>query len=315
MKKLFLSILLLWMTFGLFACGEVVVDSIAVKEDTVPAYVSLNNVKNNLNDVLDDIKIVITKSDDSVEEVVLTDSMISADDKAKLLTVGAHEITVKYDAFETKVTIEVKDPYSVKVLMPDGTPAPTTVKIQWCTDKNCLPTKNINEEGICENPISDNKYYIHLEHVPAGYTYNPNAYVATPESKHVEIVLTKLSEFASGDGSYENPFVSSLGIYEVSYDAQGTEDLQFFAFTPEEDGKYTIESLAVDKNAINRIDPYLGFLGEVNDTTNLDPSGNIENVANFKYSFNAEANKTYYFAIMCSSADDYPADYTIMISK
>ena len=75
-----------------------------------------------------------------------------------------------------------------------------------------------------------------------------------------------------------------------------------------------------DKNAINIIDPYLGFLGEVNDTTNLDPNGNITNVANFNYKFTAEANKTYYFVVMCSKLSGalqtfYPAEFDIMITK
>lgn len=215
---------------------------------------------------------------------------------------------------------EVKDVYSVKVLMPDGNPAPTTVKVQWCTDKNCFPTKNINENGVCENDLKDDKYYVHLEHLPEGYTYNPNAYVATAENKKLEITLSKLSTFTDGNGTEENPYALTNGIYSLTIEAEGTDGLQYFAFTTTEAGEYTIESLAVDKNAINVIDPYLGFLGEVNDTTNLDPNGNITNVANFKYKFTAEANKTYYFVVMCSKLSGplqtfYPAEFDIMITK
>lgn len=281
MKKLIFSILLLVITFGIFACND-------------------PHEHNYVNGVCE-----------CGEQEPHTHKYVDGACACGEL----HNCQFVDGKCECGKTEEVKDVYSVKVLMPDGTPAPTTVKVQWCTDKNCFPTKNINENGICENDLKDDKYYVHLEHLPEGYTYNPNAYVVTADNKKIEITLTKLSTFTEGDGTQKNPYTLGQGWYNLSVLAKGTDGLQYFAFNASEAGEYTLESLAVDKNAINRIDPYLGFLGEVNDTTNLDPNGNLDNVTNFKYRFTAEANKTYYFVVMCSSADDFPADFTILLSK
>ena len=314
-KKFLFYILFICLTFSLFACGEVTIESVSVKEDTIPSYVSLNSTNNDLASVLDDIKILVVKSDDSTKELPIQLEMLSVEDQQKLKTVGTHDITIKYSGIQAVLKIEVKDVYSVKVLMPDNTPASGNIKVQWCTDTNCYPTKTINENGICENPLNEGKYYVHLDNLPEGYTYNPNAYITDKDNKNIEIVLSSLSSFTKGDGTEGNPYEMTTGIYEVSFEAQGTNDLKYFAFSTTEAGTYKLESLAVDKNAINRIDPYLGYLGDKLDTNNLDPNGNIQNVTNFKYSFEAEANKTYYFVVMCSSADMYPADFTIMITK
>ena len=281
MKKLIFSILLLVITFGIFACND-------------------PHEHNYVNGVCE-----------CGEQEPHTHKYVDGACACGEL----HNCQFVDGKCECGKTEEVKDVYSVKVLMPDGTPAPTTVKVQWCTNKNCFPTKNINENGICENDLKDDKYYVHLEHLPEGYTYNPNAYVVTADNKKIEITLTKLSTFTEGDGTQENPYTLGQGWYNLSVLVKGTDGLQYFAFNASEAGEYTLESLAVDKNAINRIDPYLGFLGEVNDTTNLDPNGNPENVINFKYKFTAEANKTYYFVVMCTSADDFPAEFTILLSK
>ena len=99
------------------------------------------------------------------------------------------------------------------------------------------------------------------------------------------------------------------------FEQGGISGAKYFSFTPTASGKYTIKSIAMDKLAMNKIDPYMGFLGQSLDMSKADISGNVAENINFIYEFEAEAGVTYNFIIMVSSATKYPAEFGVIITK
>ena len=202
----------------------------------------------------------------------------------------------------------VDERYSVKVLFPDNTPVTSGVTVQWCEGDMCYVPQAVNAEGMAYIELEDGEYYIHLNNVPAGYTYNPNAYTTTADNKNITITLFKLLT-PTGEGSKTAPYVVTTGTYSIEYSEVSTKGMKYYSFTPTEAGTYSIESICMDKLALNVVDPYIGFVGTDINTT-PDATGNdIKDTVNFVRSFDAEANTTYYFIIMLSNVKDNPTKF------
>lgn len=317
MKKNILSIILIF-TFmlSLFSCtNEVTVSSITVDESSLPESILVENVE---NEILN-IKLNVINSDDTTTVVTLTKDMISDTDYNKLLTVGTHEITVKYEGVETKITIVVKEDiskyFTVKVVYPSKEPVTSGVTVQWCTGNICELPVAVNSEGIAVLDVEEGDYYIHIDNIPTGYTYDPNAYTSNTQNKHIEIELIELSTYASGDGTAENPYVVSNSAYTATFDAKGFANCQYFSFTATETRTYSISSMSMSALAMNLVDPYFAFLGTENNIDNRDVSANKESKVdiNFTHTFEAEANTTYYFIMFVSEANSYPAPFDFVI--
>ena len=210
----------------------------------------------------------------------------------------------------------VDDRYSVKVVYPDNTPVTSGVTVQWCEGEMCFLPQSVNNDGVAYIELEDGEYYIHLNNVPSGYTYNPNAYTTSADNKNITIPLYALSTI-TGEGTKVTPYVVTTGTYNVSFDAAKITGAKYFSFTPTEAGTYTIESFCMDKLALSVIDPYIGFSGtDINSAP--DTTGNdIKDTVNFSRSFEAEANTTYYFIIMISSVSDnkFPCSVEFNILK
>lgn len=206
--------------------------------------------------------------------------------------------------------------YSVKVVYPDNTSVNGGVFVMWCKGDTCYAPEVVNEDGVAKKKLEEDSYYIHIEEIPAGYTYDPNGYVTTVDSKNIEIKLIKLENISGGEGTAEAPYEVSTGAYTLQYEEQGNSGMKYYSFKAPAAGTYVIESLAQDKLALNAVDPYLGFLvSSSNDLSNIDISGNQDSSVNknFKYEFVAEADATYTFIVFVSSATKFPAKFDINI--
>lgn len=313
MKKIISLIIVVVCMLSLTACKNKI-ETIKIVEDSVPAVININDV----DSAIASIKLEVTKSKGEVEIINLEKSMISEEDYKKLSNAGYYTITINYEEFITNLTLTIEDPnaYSVKVVYPNGEPVTGGVSVQWCTATSCLPTKEVNAAGVAYNKLDDSKkYFIHIEDIPAGYTYDPNAYTTDKDNKKVEIKLITLNE-TTGEGTLDNPYVVSVGGANVNIESASLAGVKYFAFTPSEAGTYSIKSLAVDKFAMNAIDPYIGFLGDVEtDITKADVKGNVAANINFNHTFTAEANVTYLFIVFVTSATKFPASFDIVISK
>lgn len=199
--------------------------------------------------------------------------------------------------------------YSIKVVYENGTAATssTGIKAQLCTVEACEIPVAINDNGVAEMDLIDKEYHVHLTKIPTGYTYNPNLYVANADNRNVEVTLYAINE-PTGEGTQDNPYIATLGAYQVECDA--ALDKSFFSFTPTTSGTYVFESLVQEIQSSVKLNPVL-----VDMTTNTQTDAG-ENV-NFKYSFTATANTTYIFVATLASntKTTFPASFNFLISK
>lgn len=313
MKKIFV-ILVCFLTLCTLVSCKNKIEYIKIDENSLPESFTVENVEVRLTAIV--LEVGMSKGEK--EYVYVQTSMLSEDDLKKIKNPGIHNITINYEEFTANLTIEVLDPnaYSVKVVYPSGDPVTSGVTVQWCTGKTCLLPVAVGANGVAYNQIDDADYYIHIDGIPSGYTYDPNAYTANKNKKNVEIKLFELKD-ATGEGTSTNPIVVSEGAFNVSYTGAGQSNMKYYSFTPNTSGTYTIKSLAMDKLALNFIDPYIGFLGTETDMSKIDISGNVDSKINinFNHTFTAEADVTYTFIIFVSSATKFPASFDVVVLK
>lgn len=313
MKKYLITLLLLC-SFLFIGCNNTVDDSIksiSIDETTLPSYVLIQK----LDEQISNIKINALKANNETEIISLSKDMISTD-----LKLGKQKVTVSYENCETELTLNIKN-YEAKVIYPDGKQAGKGIQIQWCDNKMCYTPVITNDYGIAAIDLNDGEYFVHIENIPEGYTYNSNAYITNVENYSITIQLLELNKVSSGDGTVENPYIVNCGTYSSEYLEQGKKGARYFSFTPEVNGTYNIYSISMDALATKKVDPYFGFLhNDLNNISSADVSGNVSNNINFNYTFTAEAGKTYYFMMFVSSVETsfdekYPASFEFIIEK
>ncbi len=311
MKKISVFIMTLLCLLSITSC-KAKVESISVVATSIPEVINVAE----LDSKLATIKIDVVDSKGKTETINLDKSMISDTDYAKLSGYGTYTVSVTYEDVTTNLTLNlVTNNYAVKVVYPDNTPVTSGVSVQWCTGNNCFLPEPVNSQGIAEIELDDGDYYIHIEGVPTGYTYDPNAYTTSADNKFVEIKLLQLSTISSGSGTETSPYVVSVGTYNLTFETAGNSGMKYYSFTALEDATYTIKSISMDKLAMNLVDPYIAFLGSENSMVFMDISGNVPGNINFTHEFEAEAGVTYKFIILVSSANQFPAEFEIVISK
>ena len=128
----------------------------------------------------------------------------------------------------------------------------TAVNVYWSDGYN-IHVAPIDSQGTATIDGLDGDYKVTLSSTPSGYAYDPNAYVATNDSRHVIIDMYDLNLVSgAGTGLYSCYRVEGTGIYSVTIrediadtDADGSLIQKvYFEFAPQESGTYTIESWA-----------------------------------------------------------------------
>ena len=204
-------------------------------------------------------------------------------------------------------TPEAKDQYQVKVLYPDGTPATsaTKIKVQVCTVEGCQFPIAIDDNGVAVlEDLADDTYFVHLQNVPTGYTYNPNLTIK-PEAKALDITLFQIATPTSGEGTKDSPYVITMATYTVT--CSKAKEFTFFEFTATEAGSYMIESLVQSVQSGTVLVPAL------KDMTN-NVSSEFGNNKNIAYTLNAEANTKYVFAFTLMDDTVFPTGETVSYS-
>ncbi len=313
-NRLLVILLLVLCSITLIGCKkEIAVDSIAIEESSIPTFIVDTDVENYISE----IKLNISKTDGSKETVNVTKSMLSDEDFSKLQSRGKKEVTINYEGKSVNLSLSVVN-YTVTVLYPDNTPVTSKTNAQWCDEVCYLPVK-VNGKGVAGIDLKEGEYFIHLNNLPSGYTYDPNAYITNSNNKHLTIKLLELSTFTSGEGTVASPYVLNESAYSVTFEQKGTAGVKCFSFTAPTSGTFNIKSLATNKLATNLIDPFIGFLGTYVNTPfgSSDISGNVDSNIdiNFNHSFEAVEGTTYYFVVIVSSADQFPATFDIQITK
>jgi len=147
----------------------VTIEYIEVVTTSVPATI----LTTELDDKIDDIQIQIKKSDNSVETINLSKSMISQDDLAKLATEGFHTITITYEGKTTTIKLLMVEPSGPVVGEKD--PIPYSIYI----------------EDIAGKPLSGFYVWFYLddEVVADGYTGSDGLFVTELEPNNYDVIV------------------------------------------------------------------------------------------------------------------------------
>ncbi|MBQ9151632.1 MAG: hypothetical protein IJX72_05220 [Clostridia bacterium] len=133
----------------------------------------------------------------------------------------------------------------------------TPISVQW-NDGFSIHTAEIGPDGVARVGGLDGDYRVRLTAIPDGYTYNPNAYVATNNDRNVEIELHKIvTTRGMGDQLYNSIQIKNTGLYCVEL-TSATHEV-FFEFAPPESGTYSVEAWmdTID----NKVNPQARYYG------------------------------------------------------
>lgn len=131
--------------------------------------------------------------------------------------------------------------FSVQLRLNEQTFIPTvSMNVYWSDGYN-VHIAPVDESGYAVIDGLDGDYNVTLSSVPSGYAYDPNAYVATNDNRHIVIDMYDLNLLrGSGAGIYECYQINSPGVYTVTIRSE--EDFSFIEFAPQINGVYTVES-------------------------------------------------------------------------
>ena len=153
-----------------------------------------------------------------------------------------------------------EDPFTVTLVYNGEVYIPSEehpISVQW-NDGYSVHTAPIGKDGVARVGGLDGDYRVRLTAIPEGYTYNPNAYIATNNSRNLEIQLHKIvTTRGNGDQLYNAIEIRNTGLYCVELTSP-THEI-FFEFAPPKSGTYSIESWmdTID----NTINPQSKFYG------------------------------------------------------
>lgn len=137
----------------------------------------------------------------------------------------------------------------------------TEIYVQW--NDGFSFHKALMEDGVAKVGNLDGDFQVTLSAVPEGFAYDPNAYIATTDNRHIEIKLHKVIEtFGAGEELYKSISIDQMGVYKVDIDVDRRGNVKeiFYEFAPKEPGLYSVESW-VDTTE-NQINPTANFYGE-----------------------------------------------------
>lgn len=136
-------------------------------------------------------------------------------------------------------------PYTVSLLYQNQPfdPGDHIVEVVW-HGENSDTVAAVDGNGQASAGVLDGDFDVYLSGLPEAYSYNPNIYRATGDDRHVDIILTSVTQpvRGSGDGLYQ-----SQGCYVLNY--QGTYrvtckagQFKYFEYQPTVAGRYTVET-------------------------------------------------------------------------
>ena len=229
-------------------------------------------------------------------------------------TAGEDDTTQGEDAFTVEVVL------NGEAFLPEG----LEIYAQW-TDGFSFYTALLDEEGKASVTGLDGDYQVTLSNIPDGLSYNPNAYVATNDARHVTVQLYDLDKIRrGGDDLYNCIELTRVGMYQV--EITSPDHVVLFEFKPQTNGVYTVESwMDVTANDINpKIDVYYGSTAFKTFAYTLDDGGAASQYTkNFKYeikiadegiSNSGGGGQAFTFGIRCDSKDGtYPVKVNFVV--
>ncbi len=153
-----------------------------------------------------------------------------------------------------------ENPFTVRMTYEGKTFIPSEnfpVSVRW-SDGYSLHEAAIGSDGYARVGGLDGDYGVTLTAIPEGYGYDPAAYTATNNSRHVDIELHKLIPTKGyGDQLYNSIRITETGVYCV--EITGPDHEVFYEFAPAESGTYSVESWL--DIAADDINPFANYYG------------------------------------------------------
>ncbi len=189
---------------------------------------------------------------------------------------------------------------------------------QW-TDNFSFHAATFDENGKATVEGLDGDYKVTLSSVPSGLAYNPNAYTADNENRHIEIELYDITKTrGDGDDLYRCIALSDPGVYQVTLDS--ASHVVLYEFIPRANGQYSVESwVDVTANDINPLlDVYTGSVAWKQFAYTQNDGGAVSQYTkNFKYEVKvADENigNAFTFGVKCDTKDGkYPVTVTFVV--
>lgn len=215
---------------------------------------------------------------------------------------------------------EEGDEFTVSLVYAGKAYIPKSGGARW-SDGKSVHEAAFSEDGIARITGLDGDYRVTLTELPKNYTYNPNIYVATNDSRHVIIELFKYkTSKRGGDDLYKCITVKDLGVYRTTL--KDASQIVYYEFTPKQSGTYTIESwVDTTANIINpQYDAYNGtFAGKWFERTVDDGGISSTYTKNFKFIVEIDEQmlgNVYTFGIKAiSNASNFPVviDFAVQL--
>ncbi len=193
------------------------------------------------------------------------------------------------------------------------------LKVRW-TDGVNYHTVTVGEDGRAECYGLDGDYTVTLVNLSSDYTYNPNIYKASNDSRSVIIELLTLTKTrGTGTGLYSCIALSKPGNYRAQIKKEG--QIVYYEFTPTRAGIYSIESM-VDVIA-GMYDPvadvYNGSMADKKYAYQLDGGGASGSyTTNFKHTISIDEKfigNCYTFGVFVNIKDaTYPVNVDFSIT-
>ncbi len=172
------------------------------------------------------------------------------------------------DTPDTPDAPDLSSHYTVSLYLNNAPYKPGSVAISVIFQSGTAQiTVALNSDGTADaGELDDDTYSVRLAGLPEEYGYNPNGYSVTPESRHVDINIMRITAPLDGDGGVhasepDMAMYRSGGVYIVKYEgmyrAVCEEDRTlYYEFSPinREGGIYSIQScVSVYDDVVNPV--------------------------------------------------------------
>lgn len=124
------------------------------------------------------------------------------------------------------------------------------VNVYW-NDGYSIHIAPMDKNGVATIDGLDGDYKVTLSTAPSGYSYDPNAYSATNDNRHVVIDMYDSGAVNAKESAlYSCHRITTTGVYTVTINEDVLDvnqdgkfvDVAYFEFAPQTNGVYTIES-------------------------------------------------------------------------
>ncbi len=141
--------------------------------------------------------------------------------------------------------------FTVKLRLKGEAYIPTVAVNAYWNDGYTIHVAPFDVDGVATIDGLDGDYKVTLSSAPSGYAYDPNAYQATNDNRHVIIDMYDSGAVKAKETSlYSSYRVYETGVYTVTiaedpFDInqdQKLVDVAYFEFVPQMNGVYTVES-------------------------------------------------------------------------